>query len=89
MIRAKSFSLKQGDHLSFKCEQLLVTAWRAEGKVKMFVMLSSSSSAKMVKVPVMHNTQKMLKPASVDNYNHCRNGMDHSDHFSVSNLFVR
>ena len=26
IIRAKSFSLKRGDHLSFKCEQLLVTA---------------------------------------------------------------
>ena len=40
MIRAKSFSLKQGDHLSFNCEQLLVTAWRAEGKDKMFIILA-------------------------------------------------
>ena len=43
----------------------------------------------MVKVPMMHNTQRMLKPASVDDYNHCMNGMDHSDHFSVSYPFVR
>ena len=44
-IRAKSFSLKQGDNLSFRCEQLLVTAWRAKGKDKTLIMLSSSSSA--------------------------------------------
>jgi len=88
-IRAKSFSLKQGDHLSFRCEQLLVTAWRAKGKDKTLIMLSSSSSAKMVEVPAMHNTRQMLKPESVNDYNHCMNGVDRSDQLTVSYPFVR
>ena len=33
-IRAKLFSLKQGDYISFRCDQLLVTAWRAKGRIR-------------------------------------------------------
>ena len=33
----------------------------------------------MVEVPAMHNTQKMLKPESVDDYNHCMNGVSTRD----------
>ena len=61
----------------------------SERKDKTLIMLSSSSSAKMVEVSPMHNTQQMLKPESVDNYNHCMNGVDHSDQFSVSYPFIR
>ena len=61
----------------------------SERKDKTLIMLSSSSSAKMVEVSPMHNTQQMLKPESVDNYNHCMNGVDRSDQFSVSYPFVR
>ena len=49
---------------------LLDAARRAKGKDKTLIMLSSSSSAKMVEVPAMHNTQQMLKPESV---NECMN----------------
>ena len=56
----------------------MVTAWRVKGKDKTLITLSSPSSAKMVEVPAMHNTQKMLKLESVDKYNHCMNGVDHS-----------
>ena len=52
-------------------------------------MLSSSSSARMVEVPAMHNTQQMLKPESVDDYNHCMNGVDRSNQLLVSYPFVR
>ncbi len=38
--------------------------------MKFLVVLSSSSAAKMVEVPAMHNTQRMLKPECVDDYNH-------------------
>jgi len=87
-IRAKSFSLKQGDHLSFRSEQLLVTAWRAKRKDKTLIMLSSSISAKMVEVPAMHNTRQMLKQKSVNDYNHCMNGVERSDQLTVSYPFV-
>ena len=33
-IRAKLFSLKQGDYISFRCDQLLVTAWIAKGRIR-------------------------------------------------------
>ena len=63
---------------------------RGEGKEKgKDKTLSSSSSAKMVEVPAMHNTQQVLKPETVDDYNHCMNGVDRSDQFSVSYPFVR
>ena len=88
-IRDTSFSLKQGEHLSFRCGQLMVTAWRAKGKQKSLVMVSSSSSAKMIEVPALHNTQQMLKPECVDDYNHSMNAVDRSDQYSVSYPFVR
>ena len=88
-IRATSFSLKEGDHLSFRCERLLAQAWRAKGKQKTLVMLSSASSAKLVEVPAMHRTEVMLKPECVNDYNHSMNGVDRSDQFTVSYPFVR
>ncbi len=88
-IRAKSFSLQQGEHSSFRCGQLMVTAWRAKRKKKFLVMLSSSASAKMVEVPALHNTERMLKPECVDDYNHSMNGVDRSDQYTVSYPFVR
>ena len=42
----------------------------------------------MVEVPAMHNTQQMLKLESVDEYNHCMNGVDLSAVF-CANPFVR
>ena len=88
-IRAKSFSLKQGEHIAFRSEQLLVSAWRAKGKQKDLIMLTSSSAAKMIEVPAMHNTQRMLKPECVHDYNHSMNGVDRSDQYAVSYPFVR
>ena len=88
-IRAKSFSLKQGEDVSFRCGQLMVKAWRAKGKHKDLVMLSSSSSAKMIVVPALHRTQRMLKPECVHDYNNSMNGVDRSDQYSVSYPFVR
>ena len=88
-IRAKSFQLKQGEHISYRCGQLMVTAWRAKHKKNSLVMLTSASSAQMVEVPALHNTERMLKPVCVDDYNHSMNGVDRSDQYSVSYPFVR
>ena len=87
-IRANSFSLKQGEDVSFRCGQLMVKAWRVKGKHKDLVMLSSSSSAKMIVVPAMHCTQRTLKPECVHDYN-SMNGVDRSDQYSVSYPFVQ
>ncbi len=66
-----------------------MSAWRAKGKQKDLIMLTSSSAAKMIEVPAMHNTQRMLKPECVHNYNHSMNGVDRSDQYAVSYPFVR
>ena len=43
----------------------------------------------MVEVNAMHNTQRMLKPECVDDYNHNMNAVDRSDQYSVTYPFVR
>ena len=66
-IRAKSFSLKQGDNLSFRCKQLLVTAWRAKKKDKTLIMLSSSSSAIYIQSIIMLTVCNYVKCESAQN----------------------
>ena len=48
-IRDKSFSFNEGERLAFRSGKLMVTGWRAKGKKKSLVMISSSSSAKWLK----------------------------------------
>ena len=88
-VRARSFSLQQGEHMAFRSGQLLVVAWRAKGKKTAITMITSASSARMVEVPAKHRTEVILKPACVDDYNQSMNGVDRSDQYTVSYPFIR
>ena len=83
-----SFTLGDNDTMQFRCEQLIVIAWRAKSEKTPVIMVSSACSAGMTEV---HNRkgEVLQKPVVVDTYNHSINGVGRNDQHCTYYSFVR
>ena len=89
-IRLPSFRLGGGEVVSYRCDRMMVLAWRAESKKKPLIMITSSGAATMVEIhPRRVSADPVLKPSVVDTYNHSMNGVDVADQMTVFYSFVR
>ena len=86
-IRSPSFRLANDEVRAYRSGHLLTVAWRAATKKKPLIILSSSSEQQMVTVRSRRSAQ--LKPVVVDRYNHCMNGVDRADQYTVYYSFIR
>ena len=87
VIRSSSFRLVNDEVCAYRAGALLCVGWRAATKKKPVLMLSSNCAHEMVTVRSRHTTQQ--KPLAVDHYNHCMNGVDRADQYTVYYSFVQ
>ena len=88
MIRDKKFTVTAGETVAFRDGRLLAFAWKAETKKKPLMMVNSGCSAKPISLTTRRGAA-VSKPATVNKYNHCMNGVDVADQLTVFYSFVR
>ena len=75
------------DTMQFRCERLIVIAWRAKSKKTPVIMISSACLAGIMEV---HNWKGDIvqKPDGVNTYKHLMNGVDRNDQHCTYYSFV-
>ena len=86
-IRAR-FTLADDATMQFRCERLMVIAWRAKSKKSPVIMISSACSAGMTEVQ-NRKGQRVKKPVAVHTYNNSMNGVDRNDQYCTYYSFLR